>query len=174
MKSALILLLLIVGAFLVTRLIRLGARRRARAFSSLKDFDEAVSDAIREAGSHDHPHASGHNAFRLRDLWFVRLNTWWLLSVASELLESLSDIDDKNKRIRVEDLYCGLQNVSCSLTYKLLLSIPEIIRGRFRADTQYFYTQEVAHCYCVGVDTVETMASLANKPAATRLRRHLA
>lgn len=174
MKSAIVLLLLFVGAYLVMMLIRLGAKRRARSFTTLKDFDAAVSHAIREAGAHDNPYLAGGKEFRLWDLWIVRLNTWWLLSVASELREQASHQNDAVKRIRVEDLYCGLQNVSCSLTYKLLLSIPEIIRGRFRADTRYLYTQEVAHCYCVEVDTVETMAGIVNKQTAALLRKHLA
>lgn len=173
MKLTAALLLLFAGAYIVMMIVRAGARRRARNDESPQDFPESVSKAIREAGSHNHLNPSAPNHLSLDDLWRMRTNMWWY-SVQSGIMLESSHLMSEKKHVRMQELHYAIQNESCALTYKLFLSGQEIIRGKFRPDTQYLYTQEVEYSYCVAADILETMADLANKPLAARLRRHLA
>jgi hypothetical protein len=172
MIPALLLLWLFACVFATMLISRQHALPRVLGLGSIQDFDQAATAAIIEAGESD-PYCEGPVLLRLGHLWRIRRNTWKFLRIASELNDSASNLTKENRQ-RVQDLYNGLQSVVCSLTYKLLLAVPEVIRGRFRGDTHYHYTREVAQSYAMAVEAVESMARIFGKPREAVLRKHLA
>jgi hypothetical protein len=182
MIAALVLSILLLGAF---RFMIVTRRRIAHTPVTVRDleaFDEIVATAIRDAGSDERHLREMSCELDLSDLRMINRNTRRLMEKAGFLKEmtwagvaaGLTEEQPSSDTVSyVTDLYRGLLRLSSSYMKNMIFSAIEIIFGKIRHHSHYHYTYQVKAEYCAKVDIVETMADIVDEPTALLLRTHL-